>query len=410
MKTRPRVPIARLVLAGIAAALATAPPLQAAQDEGGLVAANELRRTFVPPPQGFRQGNLQKTADIVVNYNPGSCPSGTTTPWSTEARQAFQYAVDIWASILNGPRTIEIDACWRNDLPATTLGRAGPADFERNFTGAPQSDTWYPVALANQLADGDLNGSTAEISANFNSSFDWYFGFDGAASNSEYDFVTVVLHEIGHGLGFTGSMNYDDGSGNAECNGTAGTGCFGAGTSDPFIYDRFTENGAGTALLAYSSPSITLGNQLTSDAVFFDGTSTNVLNGGTPAELYAPTTWDPGSSYSHLGEVFNSTDDALMTFSLGFAETIHHPGLVTLGMFVDMGWDVRNLSSVWVDGSYTGEEIGGPTNPFDTVGEGVKAVEPHGTVTIRAGSYAEQITVIRSMFLRSEGGSAVIGQ
>ena len=412
-------------LAAVILALALAsPPAVASDDESlprfipgysphGLVDTGETNRRYVPPPPGLLDTALgRRVAQITVNYNPASCPQGTTTAWPADARTAFSYAASIWAAILNADRTIEVDACWRNDLPANTLGRAGPARLYRDFTDAPRSGTFYPVALANEYDGSDLNGSEAEINANFNSSFDWYFGTDGATPDTQSDFVTVVLHELGHGLGFTGSVSFDDGVAPAECGGTAGTACYGLDANNrPVIYDRFTEDLGGNGILSYTSGTTALGNVVTSDDVFFDGTSANILNGGNRVELFAPTTWNPGSSYAHLGEVFNDTEHALMTFSIGRGEAIHYPGRVTIGLFVDMGWDIRNTANVVVDASYTGsEETGGPTRPFDTVNEGVKAVYPGGTVTIRNGTYPEEVIVIRSMLLRAEGtGSSVIG-
>ena len=55
-------------------------------------------------------------------------------------------------------------------------------------------------------------------------------------------------------------------------------------------------------------------------------------------DRYAPTTWRPGSSYSHLGEIYNSTPNALMTYSLAKGETNYNPGPIVLGIFRDMGW------------------------------------------------------------------------
>lgn len=381
-----------------------------AGDAGGLIASGELRRLYIPPPDAVRPGLARKTATITVNFNPGTCPTPGTVAWPANARAAFQYAVDIWAAILNGSQTIEIDACWRNDMPTNTLGSAGAANVYRNFTNAPLASTYYPVALANELAGSDLNGGNAEISARFNSTFNWYFGTDGNPASNQYDFISTVLHEIGHGLGIAGSMNYDDGVTPNECSGTAGQGCYGLGTTSPMAYDRYTENNAGTGLISYTSPSTALGNQLTSDNVFFDAFTANFYNGGARVELYAPTTWNPGSSYSHLGEVFNGTENALMTFSSDFAEAIHYPGTVAIGILGDLGWDLRNLATVWVDGTYSGTEVGGPSNPFNTAFEGTSAVEPGGTVYIRPGNYDEQFTVFRPMIVRSEGGTAVIGQ
>jgi hypothetical protein len=39
-----------------------------------------------------------------------------------------------------------------------------------------------------------------------------------------------------------------------------------------------------------------------------------------------------------LGEIFNGTSHALMTYSIAPGEVQHAPGTVTLGMFQDMGW------------------------------------------------------------------------
>ena len=377
----------------------------------GLQATGEVYRRYVSPPPGLlgELGPQRRVASFEVNYNPDSCPDGTTTPWTQEARDAFSYAVSIWAAILNANVTIEIDACWRNDLATNTLGSAGATAFARDFDNAPVASTRFPIALANQLAGEDLNGTDVEIDARFNSNFTWYFGTDGSTPAAEVDFVTVVLHEIGHGLGFSGGANYDDGTDNAECNGVAGNGCIG---SPPRRYNQFVEDVNGTSILNYASPSIALGNVITSGSLFWDSTTANLFNGGQRVELFAPTTWNPGSSYSHLGQVFNGTEHALMTFALNNGEAIHYPGRVTLGILQDQGWDIRNTTSVIVDGSYTGSvQTGSPGNPFDTFAEGMQAVYPNGSVIVRPGSYDEQLTVIKAALIRGDGsGSVVIGR
>ena len=55
-----------------------------------------------------------------------------------------------------------------------------------------------------------------DIVANFNSSFEWYLGTDGNAGTS-YDLMTVVLHELAHGLGFIGSMPCRAASDRGDC-------------------------------------------------------------------------------------------------------------------------------------------------------------------------------------------------
>jgi hypothetical protein len=296
----------------------------------------EVRQRYVAPPAA----SLRKLAapdqaggaNIVVNY--------LGAGWTAEARVAFEYAANIWEALITSPVPIEIDAEF-SVLGTGVLGAAGPTYISRNFPNAPQSNTWYPIATANKLSGEDNAPSSAEIQATFNSSYaNWYFGTGNTTPADKINFSTVVLHELGHGLGFLGSMNVDNGSGDAECSGVAGVGCYGS-VGDPLIYDRFTENGAGTALLDFANNSTALGSQLTGGSLFFNSPGANFANGGSRVPLYAPSPWQPGSSYSHLAQGYDSTPNALMTFSVSRGETILNPGLVALCMFEDMGWTVN---------------------------------------------------------------------
>jgi hypothetical protein len=289
----------------------------------GLILLDEVSEAapFVPPPEQYTR-NAPQTANIVVNYIGG---------WDAQAQAAFEYAVGIWETLVSSPVPIYVDAEW-SPLGPGILGGAGARTSHRDFSGAPVPNTWYPAALANSLAGTDLNPGFADIGAEFSSSYsNWYFGTDGNPG-SQIDFASVVLHEVGHGLGFFGSM---------QVSSTTGLGSWGSGTIYPYIYDRFTENGAGDSLIntsLFPNQSAALAAQLTSNNVYFDGPNGNAANGGGRVKLYAPGTWQQGSSYSHLDEIFNGTANALMTYSIPPGEANHNPGPVTLGMFTDMGW------------------------------------------------------------------------
>jgi hypothetical protein len=294
-----------------------------------------------PPPLAGTDAVQDTTFNIV--YNPSSCEI-TTSPWPANARTAFQYASDIWGSLLDSAIPVTIHACWTSELPPGVLGSGGSYLY-RGTPNLPIPNTWYAAPLANNFANNDLNGSDREIRVYFNSSIDWYYGTDGNTPITDLDFVSVVLHEITHGLGFGGSMRVDDGVYNGftntnECNGVVNTGCWGI-AGYPTIYDRFTENGSGQSLLntaLFPNPSTALGNQLRSNNLFFDGAHVRQANGGARAALHAPATWTSGSSYSHLAETFNNSDNALMTYSIGSGEAIHHPGPVGIAVLLDLGW------------------------------------------------------------------------
>jgi fibronectin type 3 domain-containing protein len=110
----------------------------------------------------------------------------------------------------------------------------------------------------------------------------------------------------------------------------------------PYIYDRFTENEAGTPLLSLGSPSAELTVALTSSA-YFDGANANAANGGSRVPLYTPNPWKPGSSYSHVAQSFDGTVNALMTYSVSPQEMIHDPGPVAKGILRDIGWSLVTL-------------------------------------------------------------------
>ncbi|HVZ19686.1 MAG TPA: FG-GAP-like repeat-containing protein, partial [Vicinamibacterales bacterium] len=160
---------------------------------------------------------------------------------------------------------------------------------------------------------------------------------DGAPPGGQYDFESVVLHELGHGLGFLGSAAVSGG------NGSIGFGGY------PITFDRFVVTETGAPLLGFANPSTALGSQLTQaynagnphgPGIYWGGAHGVAGNGGVTARLYTPSTWTPGSSYSHFDEnAFPAGNpNSLMTPALSGAEAIHNPGPIMLGMFTDMGW------------------------------------------------------------------------
>src|SRR5262249_10841447 len=144
--------------------------------------------------------------------------------------------------------TIRVDAHW-TPLGPGILGSAGPADYKHDFEGAPKTKTWYPIALANRIAKKDLTPGGPHIEANFSSVFsNWYFGTDNSPPDDEYDLMSVILHELGHGLGFIGSMSVA----------ANGMGSWGLGTPFPLIFDQFAQNTSKKRLLdtkLFPSPS-----------------------------------------------------------------------------------------------------------------------------------------------------------
>lgn len=311
--------------------------------------------TFIPPPSEFSDPLASRASTINVTY----IDDDGADPWPQAAIDAFNYARSIWANHIDSPVAIEIEAHWANlggcnAMQGVTLGSAGPT-FVASWGGSPIANTTYPIALVNAIFGSDQAPGAADVTASFNMDCDdvgsdlWYFGTDGNVPSGKIDFISVVLHELGHGLGFSGSAQYDDGindtgSGGSnanECTGVTNSGCFSA---IPNVYDRFAKDAAtgGAQLLdtgVYPNNSTTLGTALVSAVAHFESSSILANNGNTAAPLFGPDPWENGSSYSHFDETsYNGTPDALMTPYLGSQEANHSPGSLTCALFQDIGW------------------------------------------------------------------------
>ena len=302
-------------------------------------AGDGVAKTYVAP-----RVRLRSLTDLHTKGAISSTFIVTYTGFSPQAQAAFQAAVDIWSQVLVSSVPIRVNAEWKNLGDPRILGSAGPGAWTTDYS------YYYPIALAEAIEETDLNStSNADINASFNSiRTDWYYGTDGNTPSGEYDLMSVVLHELGHGLGFIGLFMVDQGSG--ICGGTD-RGC--QPYSYPSVFDQFAEDNLGIALLdgsIYPNESIALGNGLTSDDVYFDGPAAVIANGSAPPQLYAPGSWESGSSYSHLDEYVYPAGDpnSLMTPRLSSAEAVHDPGQITLGIFSDMGWEV--VTSLFSDG------------------------------------------------------------
>lgn len=260
-----------------------------------------------------------------------------------QAQAAFQEAINIWSSLLTTTVPIRIEVRWVTLAP-NVLGSANYTAAFANFKGAQKLNVFYPVALAEKISGNNLNGEDPDIFANFNSNFDWHFDpNDTDVPDGKYDLTTVVLHEIGHGLGFSGTFTLAGGQGQF--------GLLGSGV--PIVYDAFLQNNVpapANLIATVTSPSTAMGTQLTSNSLFFNGPS-------GVSKIYAPGVFNGGSSISHLDEsTFNETDDALMTPQIAAQERIRNPGLA-LEILKDLGWEMILINHFELPDS---EDLDGP--------------------------------------------------
>ena len=338
---------------------------------------------FAPPADTLFAADYDAVTQVPPSPSAGTAQRGGSarfvldlSGFPTEAEAAFIFAVNIWGTHLESQVPIRVRATFA-PLDARTLAATGPACVEMR-EDLPFRATWYPVALAEALLVTELNPVGADvcagvdITATFNSSIDWYFGTDGNTPRGSYDFATVVLHELAHGLGFFGSFNVVT-AGGEDCSPllgdvSVGEGCWGFGESQlrPLVFDRFAEDAQGVSLLdvgTYPNPSVALGTVLRSETVTFDGPISTPSNAGLPLDLYAPGNFEPGSSFSHLDEATSPPGDAnsLMTPFIARAESIFSPGPFTCAILRDIGWPLGPDCRMLLEGglsSFTAQTTG----------------------------------------------------
>jgi hypothetical protein len=276
---------------------------------------------------GNRPGanSLVATSTIQVTYH----------NFSTEAKAAFEAAVNVWQAIVVSDQVIHVDANW-SDLGKFSgiLGQAGATHIYRE-----NDNFWYPGPLeeARCHCERDTPTDSADITATFNSAFtSWYLGTDGNTPNDNWDLESVVLHELGHGLGFFSSFSV------SGIRGYWGQGGY------PLRYDANEWSAAqgGAKLISFANGSTTLKTQLTDTSVFLGGSHVEAVL-GKRAKLYAPSGWQPGSSNSHMDEskYGPGTINALMTPVLNNGESIHNPGPAVVAILQDIGWTVAGSAT-----------------------------------------------------------------
>jgi hypothetical protein len=287
---------------------------------------------LVIPRDGAGEGFNDPTPVAPVGGNRG-------TTLGEQRRLAFEYAAELWAARLESPVQIRISATFDPldcNAASTTLGVAGPVSVFRDFAGAPRANTFYAAALADSLAGMDLAPDEDDIEATFNSVLGttcpfpagWYYGLDGNPPGEDSDFVTVVLHELGHGLGFLTFIDVD-------------TGERFQGRDDifmTFLQDRRSNKTFDEMTSAQRRSAVEATGSLVWNGPAVRA-ATGVLTKGSDAEgrpeMYAPPFAEPGSSASHWSDVL-SPMELMEPF---FTSALHDVGLAAAA-FTDIGWQL----------------------------------------------------------------------
>ena len=321
MQTRTSARTAKGLLLVLLASLLSMPQAEAAP----LVASSTVwGHTYAAEASGVisvpatQPANLEKLSKFVVNYK-------NFPDW---ARNEVQAAIDLWAVNFDSKVPVNVDATWARSSTSDILGSARPDRYYSKFSGAPDPSLWYASALANAVAGKDLDLDNPEIIIQINSEADWDLDGLGTPTRYEYDLKSVMFHEMAHGLGFlsTSSFIFDRTKGQ-----NVGI------LLQPTPFDAYLQTEDGNRLVDLPSPSFELGQALTSRLVWSGPEGVKANNGVKPL-MYTPTSYEGGSSVSHLDEntFTNSGTDAVMTPNLEAGEVFNEPGPILLAMMKDL--------------------------------------------------------------------------
>ncbi len=279
-------------------------------------AASSTAAPAVKSTTTTRAKNTEAQSTFTLNY--------TNVP--ENEKPAITAAMDAWSVGWKSSTPITISVTYVRQGSSGILASATPVKFFHAFTGAPDPDLWYPSAMANALAGKDLDPANPEILININSTVarSFYLGTDGNCPPNQYDLESILLHEMGHGLGFLSNDSYDP--------------FYSLGSIDqPTPYDAYAQTRDGYRLSDLASPSPELGTALINTLVW-SGKNGIAANAGVKPKLYTPKSYSSGSSISHLDQdtFGKSGANAVMCPSLAAQQIFHEPGSLLLAMMQDM--------------------------------------------------------------------------
>ncbi len=178
----------------------------------------------------------------------------------------------------------------------------------------------------------DLNGIDSPdggVRVNFGKS--WSFDA-GAAGAGQFDFYGVMFHEFTHALGFFSTIS--EGGRPLTPENSWNT------------FDSFLADAAGTPVIDHGGTygtnaawlSASKGGTSPDSGLFFTGPNAVAANGGTAVGLYSPTTWQSGSSASHLDTNNPDYRSMMMVHAVGTGAAARNYSPVEIGIMQDLGY------------------------------------------------------------------------
>ncbi|MGB1250249.1 MAG: GEVED domain-containing protein [Candidatus Promineifilaceae bacterium] len=292
--------------------------------------------------------NVYLAANFTVNYrgpgDNGTCDTsedGALIAWPNDAKTAMNHVIDILDDLITSSQTIVVDACYQPHQQTSSLAYAGATDSYNVDNGMGQAV--YAVALQNAIDNTDNNGASPEITTSTNSAISWdYCTTNCSVDPAKFDFVSTLVHEFLHGLGF--AMGFGVDNDNAP---TVGNYPSPPTITDIFVYtsaDYATNPNKQITSLPNNTAALLNIYNAGSGMVEFRGTNTLTANGFAPYIFSVANDWQSGSSMSHLDDNHATNMGRMMNAATGSGPSSRTVDAITLMFLKDIGWTIAEAS------------------------------------------------------------------
>ena len=261
-------------------------------------------------------------------------------------RQAtLELAAEYISSVLHeSGGVVDVNISTFNDSGTSTLASAGPT-----LIGTPDEGVINNGSAFEHILDGAIDPSVAgptdfpdmRVRVNIANSFTLA---GRATSSGEFDLLSILIHEITHGLGFLRGISFAEGPGEA-CDAAAneprpdGTGVWGTSPDNYSTLGMLLNTGNGGNFISDSFTFVGQTSFFTGgdNGVIFTGANANAVFGSVPP-IYAPSTFECGSSLSHWALNIVPGESAVMEPSFSPQELARQYQDFEIAALVDIGY------------------------------------------------------------------------
>lgn len=286
---------------------------------------------------------LPTQANIIFNfdYSSNTANEGFLDAVEGQARRdamvtAGNLFSDLFGSYFSDSATLDIAVTSSDDPNSGTLASAGSNLASTCSNPGPGGCVITEVVKTKLQTGVDANGAALDGSVDVNWGWNWNVDPNREAvyANQEFDFFAAIFHELTHALGFSSIISLD------------GSGFFNDEWSmfDTFLQDKNGNKVIDNNFFLNQNTWDNIKEGGTGNGIFFGGANAVAANGGQLVGIYSPTTWQEGSSGSHIDGGPFPTD--MMKYDRDYGQETRTYSAVDVGILTDLGYTRNVVTSV----------------------------------------------------------------